>query len=381
MICLKKCIVIPDSFKGFMTSSEVAESITTEVLNFYPDCEVISLPIADGASGTVDCIKNIANWELVDVDTVGPFNDPIKAKYAVNNQENTAVIESAQAVGLALAANRLDPSTASTYGLGLIIKDAIEKGYKNIILALGGSCTTDGGVGCAAALGVKFYDIYGVEFIPVGATLNKISKIDISECKKTIEGCSIDAMCDILSLMHGPNGTASIYSPCKGADINMVAMLDRNLVHLDNKFKTELSKDVSSIEGSGACGGLGATILAIFEGKLGSGIEYMLNIMDFNNICTDADLIITGEGCLDSRSLRGKTVYGIAKRVKDLQLDIPVVAIVGKNMLDFKTIEEAGLEAVSVVTPTYMQYEESKRRCRTFLRGAVDRLLTSRSVL
>ena len=375
---MKKCIVIPDSFKGFMSSSEVASIISSEIRKLFPECEVLSLPIADGSAGTIDCIRDVLHWGTIEVNTLGPFNDPVKARYAVHPDGNTAIIESAQAVGLALAYGRLDPSKASTYGIGVIVKDAISRGYKNIILALGGSCSNDGGAGFATALGVRFYDEFDNLFTPVGATLNHVTKIDTSECDKLIEGCTIGAMCDILSLMHGPNGTASIYSPQKGADINMVAMLDRNLVHLDSILKSELGKDVSGINGSGACGGLGAMLLAVFNANLGSGINYMLDIMNFDELCQNSDMIITGEGCLDYRSLRGKTVYGIASRVKQLGLHTPVVAVVGTNKLDFETIAKAGISSVVPITPTYMQYEESKLHCATNLRNAITRLILSR---
>lgn len=377
---MKKCIVIPDSFKGFMASTQVANIISSEISRLFPECDVISLPIADGSAGTVDCIKDALNLETIDIVTVGPFNDAVEAYYAVNRQENMAIIESAMSVGLDLAADRLNPAKATTYGIGLMIKDAISKGFKKIILTLGGSCSNDGGAGCAAALGVKFYDSLGNLFIPTGETLDKIDKIDKSECDKLLEGIQLDAMCDILSYMHGPNGTASIYSPQKGADITMVAMLDRNLAYLDNKYKTLFNKDVSSIAGSGACGGLGATLLALFNGNLGSGIDYMLDIMNFDNICDNTDMIITGEGCLDSRSLKGKTIYGISKRIRKLGLTTPIIAVVGCNRLSYEESKSIGISSVVTITPTYMQYEESKLHCATNLRNAVTKLFLARGL-
>ena len=377
---MKKCLVIPDSFKGTLTSSEICTIISNEITNIYPDCQVVSLPIADGGVGTVNCIKDTLKWDLIEVDTVGPFNDPIKANYVANKVEKTAIIEVAQAVGMDLAQGRLNPAQASTYGVGLIIKDAINKGYKNIILALGGSCSNDGGTGCAAALGVVFTDINGNSFIPCGATLNRISHIDVSKCHELIANCNISAMCDIFCTMHGPAGTSSVYAPSKGADMEMVAMLDKNLTYLDLKFKSELDKDVSSIQGSGVCGGLGATILAIFNGKLRSGINHMLDIMNFDEVCMDADLIITGEGCLDERSLKGKTVYGIAQRVKKLGLNTPVVAVVGQNKLDFATTASCGISSVVPVTPTYMQYEEARIHAENNLKNAVIKMLISRRI-
>ena len=377
---MKKCLVIPDSFKGSISSSEICSIVSEEVLKMYPECNVVSLPIADGGVGTVNCIRNALKWDLIEVDTVGPFNDPIKANYVANKIEQTAVIETAQAVGLHLAEGRLNPSIASTYGVGLMIKDAITKGYKNIIVAVGGSCSTDGGAGCAAALGVEFIDFNGNSFIPVGATLNSISKINADKCHELIKNCKISAMCDMYCYMHGPAGTACIYSPQKGADPQMVAMLDKNLEYLDLKFKSELGKNVANINGSGACGGLGATILALFNGHIRSGINHMLDIMNFDEISADADLIITGEGCLDELSLKGKTVYGIAQRVKKLNLNIPVIAIVGQNKLDFKTTSSVGISSVVPVTPTYMRYEEARNHAQNNLKNAVIKMLVSRSL-
>lgn len=377
---MKKCIIIPSSFKGTLSSPEICSIISSEILKQFPECNIVSLPIADGGQGTVECIKNALNWEYKEIDTIGPFGDPVHAKYVVNDSDNTAVVESAQAAGINLANGNLNPAKASTYGIGLIIKDAINNGYKNIIVALGGSCTCDGGTGCGAALGVKFTDINGKEFIPCGATLNHIYHIDNSECLKFLEGVKISGMCDITNPMHGPNGAASIFAPQKGADTEMTAMLDRNMEFLDMKFKSELNKDIAKQEGSGACGCLGAGILAMFNGRLRSGINHMLDIMNFDENAKDADLIITGEGRLDNLSLYGKSVYGIAQRVKKLGITAPVVAVVGENRLDYMTSMSAGISSVIPISPSYMQYEEMRLHAATNLRNAITKMLYSRGI-
>ncbi|MBQ3061889.1 MAG: glycerate kinase [Lachnospiraceae bacterium] len=373
---MNKILIVPDSFKGTMTSSQVCDIIENTIKEYDPSIETLPLPIADGGEGTLDCIKRALGWQEMHTEVKGPFGDMISASYLISCDETkTAIIEAAQAIGLELAANHLDPCTASSYGVGTLIKDAILRGYTNIIIGLGGSCTNDCGAGAAAALGTKFYDSLGNEFIPVGSTLEKVVNIDNSICEELLKNCSITAMCDVVNPLYGPNGAASVFAPQKGADLEMVAVLDYNLKVFSNTIDNILHKSVANIPGSGACGGLGAGVIAFMQGELTSGIDTLLDIVGFDTLAQDCDLIITGEGRLDSQSLKGKAVVGISHRVKNLGKNIPVVAFVGSNRLDYQTAKEHGISNIIPTTPTYMLYEEARRTCFANLKNAVTKYI------
>ena len=376
---MNKIMIVPDSFKGTMTSTQVCEIIKKTIAEHDSSIETIALPIADGGEGTLDCIKSTLNWKDIEAQVKGPFGDIITANYVISCDETkTAIIEVAKVIGLELATGNLNPCKATSYGVGTLIKDAILRGYTNIIIGLGGSCTNDCGAGAAAALGTRFLDKDGNEFIPVGDTLKDVVDIDNSLCDNLLKGCTITAMCDVTNPLYGPNGAASVFAPQKGADLEMVAVLDLNLKELSNTINKVMHKSVANIPGAGACGGFGAGVVAFMHGELTSGINTLLDIVDFDNLVKDCDLIITGEGRLDSQSLKGKTVVGIANRVSQLGLTTPVVAFVGSNRLDYRTAKENGISNIIPITPTYMLYEEARRTCFGNLKNAVTKyILTS----
>lgn len=369
---MNKVMIVPDSFKGTMTSAQVCEIIKNTINDYDSNIETLTLPIADGGEGTLECIKNTLGWQEISTEVKGPFGDIITANYVISCDETkTAIIEAAQVIGLELVTDNLNPCKASTYGVGTLIKDAIMRGYTNIIIGLGGSCTNDCGAGAAAAMGTIFCDKDGVEFIPTGNTLENVVSIDTSHCDELINNCKITAMCDVSNPLYGPNGAASVFAPQKGADLEMVAVLDYNLKTFSNTINNILNKSVANIPGAGACGGLGAGVVAFMNGELTSGIDTLLNIVNFNELVKDCDLVITGEGRLDTQSLKGKTVIGIASRIKDIGIDTPVVAFVGSNRLDYQTAKEHGISTIIPITPTYMLYEEARRTCFDNLKNAV----------
>lgn len=369
---MDRILIVPDSFKGTMTSSQVCDIISNTIKEYNPDIDILTLPIADGGEGTLDCIQKTLGWSEITTQVKGPFGDMIAAKYLIScDASKTAVIETAQAVGMDLASVNPNPCEATTYGVGMLIKDAIMRGYTNIILGLGGSCTNDCGAGAAAALGTVFLDENNESFVPTGSTLEKVVDIDNSACDELLKNCHITAMCDVINPLYGPNGAASVFAPQKGADLEMVAVLDYNLKKFSSTIDRVMHKSVSNIPGSGACGGLGAAVVAFMHGELTSGIDTLLDIVNFNSLVEDCTLIITGEGRLDTQSLKGKTVVGIASRVKELGKSIPVVAFVGSNRLDYQTAKEHGISTIIPITPTYMLYEEARRTCFDNLKNAV----------
>ncbi len=368
---MRKCIIIPDSFKGTMSSIEICEIIRSKVKEHYPDCEAITIPVADGGEGTVDCFLHALNAQKVPVTTKGPYNEPIECYYARYN--NTAMIEMAQNAGLPLVEARKNPALTTTYGTGLVIKQAIEDGCTDIIIGLGGSCTNDAGVGAACAMGVQFFNKDGNSFIPTGGTLSNIEKIDITKAKKLLKGCSITAMCDIDNPMYGKNGAAYIFAPQKGANEAMVVDLDNNLQSLSQTIIDCIGIDVSEIPGAGAAGAMGAGIVAFFNGTLKSGINTVLDLVDFDKQLVNTDLVFTGEGKIDSQSLRGKVVIGIAERAK--KQDIPVIAVVGAIGTEAEKSYNMGVSTIFSINRAAIDFEVSRYQSRENLAMTIDSLM------
>ena len=370
-IKMKKCLVISDSFKGTLSSLEICSLAEKEIKKIFPACEVINIPVADGGEGTVESFLSILKGEKISIDVKGPFFETVHAYYGMFGKK--AVIEMAQAAGLPLVEGKPDPLRASTYGVGQMIDDAAKRGAKEIVIGLGGSATNDGGCGCAAALGVIFKDKEGKEFIPVGGSLDRIAEIDISEAERKLSGIKISAMCDIDNPLYGKEGAAYVFGPQKGADEKTVELLDRNLVALSESIKRCLGKDVSGLPGSGAAGGMGAGVVAFLKAELKPGIEAVLDMAEFSEKAQDADLIITGEGRLDTQTLRGKVISGVSKRAKGL--GIPVVAIVGAIEEGIEKIYDMGVSAVFSINRRPMPFSESRYKSKAFYESTLEDVL------
>jgi glycerate kinase len=368
---MKKCIIIPDSFKGTMSSIEICETIRSKVKEFYPECETVTIPVADGGEGTVDCFIHALNAQKVPVSTTGPYNEPIECYYARYDQ--TAIIEMAQTSGLPQVEGRKNPALTTTYGTGLVIKQAIEDGCTDIIIGLGGSCTNDAGVGAACAIGVQFYDKEGNTFLPTGGNLSKIESIDTTKAKEFLKGCRLTAMCDIDNPMYGTSGAAYIFAPQKGADDAMVLDLDDNLRFLSQKIIDNIGIDVSNLPGAGAAGAMGAGVVALFGGTLKSGINTVLDLVGFEDQLEHTDLVITGEGKIDSQSLRGKVVIGIAERAK--KKNIPVIAVVGAIGADAEKAYDMGVSAIFSINRAAIDFEISRYQSKENLAATIDSLL------
>ncbi len=341
---MKKAVLIPDSFKGTVSSKRICEILERKIYKYFPDCQVISIPVADGGEGSVDCFLEAIGGDKVTAEVTGPLGEKMTAFYGLLGDRNTAVIEMAVCAGLPLVEGREDPSVTTTYGVGQLIIDAAKRGCKKIIMCLGGSCTNDLGCGAAAAAGIKFYDKEDKEFIPAGATLKNIDKIDLSGKNKILDEIEFITMCDIDNPLYGENGAAYVFAPQKGADKNCVKMLDDGLKHASGIINNATGKDISQLPGGGAAGGMGAGMSAFFNSELQMGIETILDTVDFNNIITDADIIFTGEGRFDSQSLRGKVVIGVSKRAKEK--NIPVVVIAGDYDKKLEPAYKNGISAV-----------------------------------
>lgn len=322
---MNKCIVISDSFKGSLSSSEICTIARLTIPNFYPYAELLTIPIADGGEGTVDCIISALGAIPVTITVSGPNMEDVEATYALYG--GSAIIEMASCAGLPLVGNNKNPALTTTYGVGELIQHAVDHGCNHIFLGLGGSATNDGGCGCAAALGVDFINYSGESFIPCGATLKNIASINVDKARENLKGIGITVMCDVENPMFGPNGAAYVFGPQKGADEDMVEMLDEGLVHLNNKMKECLNIDMANVPGSGAAGAMAAGIIAFLGGTICPGIDAMLALTKFDSKLDGTDLVITGEGKLDNQSFNGKVISGIARRT--FEREIPLYLIVG----------------------------------------------------
>ncbi len=340
---MKKIIVIPDSFKGTLSAADFCGITKKAWAKHFPDCKIVLLPLADGGEGTTDCFIAMDGYMKVNTTAKNSYMEDIPVYYAVKG--NTAVMEMAACASLTSVKGRENPGITTTYGVGQMIAHRVNAGYKNIILGLGGSCTNDAGRGMAAALGVKFFDEKGEEFTPTGYTLEKIKNIDFSRAEKLLTGVQITAMCDINNPLYGTKGAAYIFGPQKGADRAAVEILDKNLKYISDLIYKIKCCDYSQIPGAGAAGGMGFGVCAFLNGSLKGGVNLILDEIDFEKQIESTDLIITGEGRLDSQSLGGKAVVGIARR----RQKVPVIAVVGGAMSGYEPAYETGLTAVFTV--------------------------------
>lgn len=370
---MKKAVLIPDSFKGTLSSKEICSIIQKTINNHYPHCQVVSIPVADGGEGSVDCFLEALGGQKIFETVKNPYFEDMVSYYGILSDCETAIIEMASCAGLPLVEDRKDPTKTTTYGVGQLILSAVRKGCKKIIVGLGGSSTNDGGCGAAVATGVKFYNHEGNEFIPVGGTLIDIARIDLSQQFELIKNVEIITMCDIDNPMYGKTGAAHIFGPQKGADSLMVEELDNGLVNLCEVIKDCLGKYLDNIPGSGAAGAMGAGMIAFFNSKLQMGIETVLDTVSFDDVITDCDMIFTGEGKMDTQSLRGKVVIGVAKRAKTK--NIPVTVIAGGVEENIEAAYEMGVTSVFTINRLPQDFQVSRLKSRENLSETIDNIL------
>lgn len=356
---MKSCIIVSDSFKGTLTSGQICQIAEEQIHTVFPECRVTAISVADGGEGTVDSVLALRGGQKVTAETTGPFGDPITACYG-RVDEATAIIEMAAAAGLPLAEGRLDPGRASTYGIGVLVAHAIDAGARKIILGLGGSCTNDGGTGCAAALGARFFDEQGAAFLPAGATLSRIKRIDLAGLRDRLSGIDITAMCDVQNPLCGPAGAACVFAPQKGAGPEMVRRLDGELRAFADVVRRDTGLAVEELPGAGAAGGFGAGCVALMGGRLRSGIDTILDLANFDEALEDCQLVITGEGRIDSQSAGGKAVSGIARRTR--AKNVPLIVIAGEIADDAGCAYELGVTAMFSINRRALPFSESRHQ-------------------
>ena len=369
---MKKAVLIPDSFKGTMSSSEIISIMKERILHYHPECQIVSIPVADGGEGSVDSFLTALGGEKIHVRTKGPWNEEIESFYGIL-PDGTAVIEMAASAGLPQVGDRKDPSKTTTYGVGELILDAARRGVRKLVIGLGGSATNDAGCGAAAACGVSFFDKNGKKFTPVGGTLDEIDSIDLSTLDENVKKMTIIAMCDIDNPFYGDNGAAAIFGPQKGADPEMVQTLDSKMRKLAGLIEKTLGINLQSIPGSGAAGGMGGGMKAFFGASLEMGIDVVLNTTGFEKLAENADMIFTGEGKIDTQSLRGKVVIGVARRAK--KMNIPVVAVVGDIGDDISQAYDEGVSGIFSINRVAVPYKEARVRAKSDMSLTMDNIM------
>ena len=355
---MEKILLVPDSFKGTLSSRQVCQVMAGQLRRFFPQAQVKSIPVADGGEGSVEAFLAAAGGERRTRTVTGPFGEPVEAFYGILGDGRTAVIEMAACAGLPLAEGRLNPERATTYGVGELLLAAKEAGCTKAILGLGGSCTNDGGAGAAAALGAKFIRADGTAFVPTGGTLGEIAALDVSPVAQALQGMEFTAMCDIDNPLYGEAGAAAVFAPQKGADAAMVARLDAGLRHLGQVAARCLGRDFSHLPGAGAAGGLGFGMAAFCGAQLRMGIDAVLDAVGFDSLLPGTDMVFTGEGKIDSQSARGKVVSGVAARCR--KAGVPVVAVVGQIGQGFEEMYQQGLTAVFSINRAAQPFAESR---------------------
>lgn len=369
---MKKAVLIPDSFKGTMSSEKIISIMKERILHYHPGCTIVPIPVADGGEGSVDAFLTALGGEKIKVKTKGPWGETVDSFYGLL-PDGTAVIEMAASAGLPQVGDRKDPSKTTTYGVGELILAAAKSGAKKLVIGLGGSATNDAGCGAAAACGVSFFDKEGKTFTPVGETLDQIVCIDVTTMDESVKKLPITAMCDIDNPFYGPTGAAAIFGPQKGADEAMVESLDGKMKSLAAVVEKDLGIGLQSIPGSGAAGGMGGGMKAFFGAKLQMGIDAVLEITGFEKLAENADMIFTGEGKIDTQSLRGKVVIGVARKAK--KMGIPVLAIVGDIGDNIEAAYDEGVSGIFSINRVAVPYKEARPRAESDMKLTMDNIL------
>lgn len=369
-----RVVIAPDSFKGSLSAWEAAAAIERGVKRAAPNCETVLLPLSDGGEGLVESLVEATNGTYHEFHIMGPLGEPVWAKLGVLGDGETAVIEMAQASGLTLIPEEeRNPLLTTTYGTGELIRLALDLGCRHLIIGLGGSATNDGGAGMAQALGVRLLDSAGDSLGLGGAELARLASIDVSELDPRLNDVKIQVACDVTNPLTGPQGASAVYGPQKGATPKMVEQLDQALANYAEVIRKDLGIDVEPVPGAGAAGGLGAGLLAFLRAELVSGIELVLNTVNFRAAVDTADLVFTGEGKLDAQSAYGKVPIGVARACKPM--GIPVVVLAGSVELDTQPMYDDGITACFAVANGPMTLEESMEQAAKLLEFKAEQVM------
>jgi len=364
-------LIASDSFKGTMSSVQIMEKLA-EAANAHLHCDVAKIAIADGGEGTVEALVSNCGGNIISSEVTGPLFQKVTAQYGITS-EDTAIIEMAQASGLALASLDKNPLNTTSYGTGELIKGALERGYRKILIGLGGSATNDGGIGAMMALGAKFYDQDNhLITAGTGAKLQNICAIDVSQMHPLIQDCEIKVICDVNNPLLGETGATYVFGPQKGADANKLEILEAGMTNYAKVVSRDLQQAFENVPGAGAAGGLGYALITFLGAELVRGVDAILDLVQFDKLMKNVDLVITGEGNMDGQSLYGKVPIGVAKRCE--QFGVPVIAVVGGMDESATAVYEHGIAAVFPILPKAMPLEEALQQSEDVFDAAADRL-------
>lgn len=371
----RNIIVASDSFKGSLSSLEVGRSVCEGIHSLYPEDRVLIVPVADGGEGTVDAILTSREGKRISRVVKGPLGQEVEASYGLIDNGKTAVIEMAEASGITLIDKEaLDVMQASTYGTGELIKDAIEKGVGKLYIGLGGSATNDGGIGLAAALGIRFLDETGRFLEPIPANLSKILSIDTRQKMKIPANLDIILLVDVDNPLCGERGASFVYGPQKGGKSEELVALDQALNRYADLVSELTGRHEKETPGAGAAGGLGFALMTFFKAKAQRGITTILDLIGIEEKLASADLVITGEGHMDSQSVNGKTPIGVAQLAKKYQ--VPTVAIVGGASTHLEVLYDAGISGVFDIINQPMSLEEAVTDAPTLITNTSKNIIS-----
>jgi glycerate 2-kinase len=364
-MALPSIVVAPDEFKGSLPAAAAAAAMAAGCRDALPGCRVIEVPVADGGDGTVEVLR-AAGAAVVEVPVTGPLGTPVTGCFAVLG--GTAYLETASACGLRYVPVP-DPATArtaTTVGVGELVRAALDRGHRRLVLGLGGSATTDGGAGMAAALGAGLLDATGTPLPPGGAALARLARVDASDLDPRLAEAEVVLACDVDNPLAGPRGAAPVFGPQKGADAAAVAELDGALAHYGGVLAADLGADVAALPGAGAAGGLGAGCLAFLGARAEPGTDLLLDLLGLPAALAGADLVVVGEGHLDAQSLGGKAPVGVARRAQAAGVD--VVAVAGRVSVDAEALVRAGLRAAHALVDRARGGQDAVDRAAELLR-------------
>jgi len=364
-----KIVIAPDSYKESLSALEVATAIEQGFREIFPDAHYVKLPVADGGEGTVEAMVAATQGGIIKVRVTGPLGENVEGFYGLSGDEQSAFIEMAAASGLEMVApSSRNPLKTTSWGTGELIRHALDAGVKHIIIGIGGSATNDGGAGMVQALGAKLLDAEDNPIGMGGGELEKLARIDISELDTRLANCRIEVACDVTNPLTGKEGASAVFGPQKGATPEMIARLDDSLAHYAKIIARDLDIDVLNLEGGGAAGGMGAALYAFCGAELRQGIEIVTDALHLDNHVADADLVITGEGRIDSQTIHGKVPVGVAKVAK--RYNKPVIGIAGSLTADVGVVHEHGIDAVFSVIYTVCTLEEALKNAEENVRMA-----------
>ncbi|EHS4947876.1 glycerate kinase [Vibrio cholerae] len=353
-----KVVIAPDSFKESLTAKQVCDAIQAGLARVWHDAKFVAIPVADGGEGTVQSLVDATQGRLVEVKVMGPQGKRVEAFYGMLGDNQTAVIEMAAASGLHhVPVAQRDPKLTTSFGTGELIRHALDQGVTKLIIGLGGSATNDGGVGMLAALGARFTNADGDPIQLTGGGLHELTHIDLQDFDPRLQNCDILVACDVNNPLCGDKGASAVFGPQKGATPEDVQLLDGALRQFGLLTEKVTGKMVLESAGAGAAGGMGAALLAYTQARLRPGIEIVLETVQFAHQVSDADLVITGEGRIDSQTVHGKTPMGVAKVAK--RFDVPVLALCGCTGDNYQAVYQCGIDAVFAAVPRAMSLEDA----------------------